>query len=531
MKRADDTGKKQTSRLMALVLLGMLSVCCLSLGSWKRNAAAEQTARADIVTLDEMAAFGALERPPVQFPHDLHTEVMKERKEECTICHPVHDDGRLSLKYERLEDASGQETLDLYHEKCIACHKESADAGAAAGPIACGGCHRREPTYASSRRPFGFDKSLHYRHIKAANEKCEPCHHVYDEATEKLVYVEGEESSCRDCHREEKEENRSAFRVAAHEACIGCHRDPAVELQTDSRGPEQCAGCHDQERQLAIEVVEDPPRLKRDQPDFVLLSVPEEDLEASNWNTVPFSHLEHEKLAESCRVCHHETLKQCSECHALTGSEEGEGVTYQQAMHGVMSDQSCVGCHEKEKSLLACAGCHALMTEADLSERACRICHAGPEPENLDRLRSRFKSMDDFRPPQSAVRLSFASSEMPESVTIGVLSSEYEPAEMPHRKIVEKLSAGVKESKIATHFHGHEDVVCQGCHHHSPIGAKPPRCEHCHSAEFDKTNPLKPGLLAAYHLQCLGCHKVMEIEEPKDCAGCHREKEKINIGS
>jgi hypothetical protein len=516
---------------MVAVLLGTLSVCCFSLGPWKLNGAPEQIARPDIVTVDWVAIFGELERPSVQFPHDLHTEVMEERNEECTICHPVHDDGRLSLKYERLADGSGQEMLDLYHENCIACHEERASTGAAAGPVACGDCHRRRPGYELARQPFGFDKSLHYRHIKATDEKCDACHHLYDEAAEKLVYVEGEESSCRDCHREEKEEKRSAFEVAAHEACIGCHRDPPPGIQTDDVGPQLCAGCHDQERQLAIEVVENPPRLKRKQPDFVLVSVPESDLAASKWKTVPFSHVMHEEMATSCRVCHHETLEQCSECHSLRGSEKGDGVTYQQAMHGMMSDHSCVGCHEEEKSLVACAGCHALMAQEDLPERACRICHAGPDPESVDRLRSRFESLDDFRPPESAVRLSFAPTEIPETVTIGVLSSEYEQAEMPHRKIVETLSARIKESKIATHFHGHEDVVCKGCHHHSPIGEEPPLCEHCHAAEFDETNALKPGLEAAYHLQCLGCHKVMEIEEPKDCAGCHREKEKTSIGS
>jgi hypothetical protein len=516
---------------MAIVLLGMLSSCRFSLDTWNLDGPAEQIARSDLVSMDWVAIFGELERPPVQFPHDLHTQMMKERNEDCTICHLVHDDGHLSSKYERLEDASEEEIRDLYHENCIACHKESASADAADGPVACGDCHRRQPTYASSRQPFGFDKSLHYRHIKASEEKCEACHHLYDEAAEKLVYVKGKESSCRDCHGEEKEENRSAFSVAAHHACIECHRDPPPELRTDSSGPQLCGGCHDQERQLAIQVVENPPRLKREQPDFVLLTVPEADLAASKWRTVPFSHVKHEELVTSCRLCHHQTLDRCNECHSLTGSERGDGVTYQQAMHGMMSDHSCVGCHEEEKTAPACAGCHSLITQGDLPERACNICHAGPEPESLDRLRSQFESMDDFRPLASAVGPGFASSEIPESVTIGVMSGEYEPAVMPHRKIVEALSARIKESRIATHFHGGEDVICQGCHHHSPIGAEPPLCEHCHTAEFDETNPLKPGLQAAFHLQCLGCHKAMQIEEPKDCVGCHREKQEIGIGS
>ena len=78
----------------------------------------------------------------------------------------------------------------------------------------------------------------------------------------------------------------------------------------------------------------------------------------------------------------------------------------------------CVGCHEEEKTAPACAGCHSLITQGDLPERACNICHAGPEPASLDRLRSQFESMDDFRPLASAVGPGFASSEIPESVTM-----------------------------------------------------------------------------------------------------------------
>ncbi|NIV34748.1 MAG: cytochrome C, partial [Anaerolineae bacterium] len=125
--------------------------------------------------------------------------------------HVVQDDGYLSATYKPLVDADAQEVMDLYHENCIGCHQEIADEGAKAGPVACGDCHLRQPAYVSSRQPFGFDNSLHYRHVKAAKEDCKACHHVYDEVAKELVYVEGKESSCRDCHREETEENRSAF--------------------------------------------------------------------------------------------------------------------------------------------------------------------------------------------------------------------------------------------------------------------------------------------------------------------------------
>jgi hypothetical protein len=514
----------RTGQSIPIALLGMVSICCLSSSGCGTSEAAEAITRPDVIALAEMALLEELDRPSVQFPHDLHTDAMTERGEDCTLCHVVQDDGYLFATYKPLVDAGEQEAMDLYHEDCIDCHQEMAGEGAKAGPVACGDCHRRRPTYISYRQPFGLDNSLHYRHVQAVKDECKACHHVYDEAAEKLVYVEGKESSCRDCHRQETEKNRSAFRVAAHQACIGCHREPPPEIQTESLGPQQCGGCHDRERQLAIEVIEELPRLKRNQPDFVLISAAEADLEASKLGTVPFSHVSHEEFTGSCRTCHHETLQRCSECHLLTGSDKADGVMLQRAMHDMMSDHSCVGCHEAEKSTPACAGCHVLMTQADLPERACTICHAGPEPQLLDSVGGRYRSLDDFRPTPAEIALSFAPSEIPETVTIGVISDEYEPSVMPHRKIVETLSARIKESRIATHFHGHEDVVCQGCHHQSPIGEEPPLCENCHGMEFDQANPLKPGLRAAYHLQCLSCHKAMEIEEPKDCAGCHREK-------
>ncbi len=517
----------RTRQSVPIALLGMISICSWSLSGCGVSEAAEEIARPDVISLAEMALLVDLERPSVQFPHDLHTDAMTEREEDCTLCHVVQDDGYLSATYKPLVDADPQEVMDLYHENCIGCHQEIADEGAKAGPVACGDCHLRQPAYVSSRQPFGFDNSLHYRHVKAAKEDCKACHHVYDEVARELVYVEGKESSCRDCHREETEENRSAFQLAAHQACIGCHREPppGIETDPDFPAPQQCAGCHDLERQLEIKRIEDPPRLKRNQPDFVLLSAAQADLEFSKLATVPFSHVDHEKATTSCRTCHHETLEACSQCHTLQGDDKGKGVTLYQAAHGMMTDHSCIGCHDAEKAAPGCAGCHAPMERGRLSEEGCGACHRGPLPQNLDSERARWASLDDFRPSPSDVALSFAPDEVPETVKIGVLVDEYEPAEMPHRKIVDKLSQYIRDSSTATYFHGHEDVVCQGCHHESPVGAKPPLCANCHSVKFDQTKPLQPGLRAAYHLQCIGCHNVMEIKEPKDCVGCHRERQ------
>ena len=508
-------------------MLGILPICSLSLSGCTPEAAADQTtARADLVDIAERAGFEELERSAVLFPHDLHTEVMLDRKEDCDLCHPSNPDGILSASYQRLEELGEDQLIDLYHDNCIGCHQESLDSGKAGGPVACGDCHLRQPLYVSSRQPFGMDKSLHYRHVKAAQEKCEACHHQYDEAKRELVYVEGKESSCRDCHREETEENRSAFKLAAHEACIDCHREPPPEIivEKDAAGPQLCVNCHDLEQQLAIEQIQDPPRLKRGQEDFLLLSVAEADLDASQLRTVPFSHVDHEAATTSCRICHHQTLESCSECHTLQGTEKSQGVNLFRAMHGKMTDHSCVGCHDTEKAALECAGCHDQMEQARLPEEGCELCHQGPLPQMLESQRSRYRSLDDFRPLPAEVALSFALDDIPETVEIGALSNEFEPAKMPHRKIVETLAQHISESRTATFFHGHEDVVCQGCHHQSPVGEKPPLCGSCHVAGSADLELMKPALQGAYHQQCLGCHQSMELQKPEDCSGCHAEK-------
>ena len=183
MKKAEARGTVQVGQWMSIALLGILPICSLSLSGCTPDAAAEQTSRADLVAFVEAVSLDHQERPSIQFPHDLHTEVMKEREEDCALCHPAHPDGRLSFSYERLDERSQEgadstdvrlvntgddEIIDLYHDNCISCHQDTADKGAAAGPLACGDCHRRQPSYLSSRQPFGMDKSLHYRHVKAA---------------------------------------------------------------------------------------------------------------------------------------------------------------------------------------------------------------------------------------------------------------------------------------------------------------------------------------------------------------------------
>jgi len=494
----------------------------------------EPAPRADLVTIDGMRHFGKLEREPVQFPHDAHTEALASQNKDCSACHLTMEDGYLSQKFMRLEDTSREDVMNLYHGRCITCHEEqtAGNAQAKSGPVACGDCHRSEPLYRSTRLSFGMDKSLHYRHVEANENKCEACHHIYDEASKKLVYVKGRENSCRDCHRAEKADSVPSFPTVAHWACIGCHMKTGAAHPGEKIGPHVCAGCHDAKHQAAIAVIDNPPRLMRGQPDFALLSVAEAERKSSKLNTVPFSHIGHEQVTETCRVCHHEEMKSCMDCHTLHGSDEGDNVTLQQAMHNINSNHSCIGCHQLQKSAIECAGCHNLMEQGELSDHACPICHAGPPPDKLDQVAKNYTSLDAFRPKPEDVELNFTAEEIPETVRVDGISKRYAPTElpgygpvtMPHRLIVKTLSKYIAGNKIAVYFHGRENVMCEGCHHHGSIGREPALCENCHGQPFDAKQLFKPGLYGAYHRQCLGCHVSMKLQKATNCTFCHKDK-------
>ena len=84
----------------------------------------------------------------------------------------------------------------------------------------------------------------------------------------------------------------------------------------------------------------------------------------------------------------------------------------------------------------------------------------------------------------------------------------------------------LNENKLAGFFHRDPGTLCQGCHHNSPVSRKPPKCGNCHGEPFYPRKLSMPGLKAAYHQQCMGCHREMGLEKPAAtaCAACHQEK-------
>lgn len=85
-----------------------------------------------------------------------------------------------------------------------------------------------------------FDHTLHEEALD--DPGCGACHHVLDEQTQKLVYSEGEESACSECHFEKAEDGLLALREANHASCTACHRK-MIKSKLKS-GPTTCGECH-----------------------------------------------------------------------------------------------------------------------------------------------------------------------------------------------------------------------------------------------------------------------------------------------
>ncbi len=603
-----DKGRSRLRWIACLAVLTLLGVYGTGAEGVGDPGTEPEGKRPDLITIDAMRTFGKLERPAVAFLHDRHTEALAEKGKDCGACHlkekDVQGNERMSIKYQRLADTGKKAVMDVYHDNCIQCHTDMSAKKEKSGPLVCGECHAEKTKVESDRQPFGMDRSLHYRHVKASEEKCEQCHHEYDEKAKQLVYAKGKEGTCRYCHMEQTEENRISMRLASHLDCVNCHLEVREKQKAEARkaeaeesthaevaqeavedakapgGPVTCAGCHALEAQKQIEVVKDIPRMKRGQPDVVFVkrelldpfADPETDSEGPDPNMmkpVPFSHVVHENANDTCRVCHHASLESCVACHTVTGSKDGDFVRLEGAMHQKDSVKSCVGCHKAETKDKACAGCHAFMPEVQLEAagEACANCHMGPTPEakgaavaenaeeadkpaktkkrkkkdseqaeektveSIEEKMARHeldpvaKSILDARTPTLST---YPEEDIPEIVVIKALAKEYEPAELPHRKIVNALMNNIKDNKMAQYFHTDPGTMCQGCHHNSPVSKKPPRCESCHGKPFDTRYPYKPGLMAAYHNQCMGCHDKMEMEKPahNDCTACHKAKKK-----
>ena len=306
--------------------------------------------RADIITFDTMDAFGKLKKPKAVFLHDLHTDALEKKHKDCMTCHKV-ENGRMSPKFMHTKEIGREELTKIYCDNCTKCHSEMIAAGEKAGPVKCDECHRKRPLIKSSRVEMGFDKSLHYRHLKAQKDQCERCHHEYNEKTQKLFYAKGQEGTCRYCHKKKTQTDETikviSMRLASHFACIDCHQKTRAKQMY--AGPVRCSGCHDVREQLKIEKITHVPRLKRGQPDNILIKTGDPKGHIPQMMRVPFDHKAHEEYNDTCRVCHLASLDSCVKCHPLTGSRDKKKITLETIFHKHGHQSSCIGCHESKQ--------------------------------------------------------------------------------------------------------------------------------------------------------------------------------------
>ncbi len=99
-----------------------------------------------------------------------------------------------------------------------------------------------EDVFGKLRRPSViFPHNIHDDTL--ADEDCVICHHEQDEDTGKLIYEEGEEQGCAECHGTHKEGSSPALREAFHGSCTVCHRN-IIKNNNLKAGPTTCGGCH-----------------------------------------------------------------------------------------------------------------------------------------------------------------------------------------------------------------------------------------------------------------------------------------------
>jgi hypothetical protein len=539
-----------------LLVCASISFVCIEARGGGEPTKAPETGRPDRIKIDTLAAFGKLELPPVTFKHDKHTEALLKDKKSCDACHAVKDN-KLCLSYKGTKAAKPTQIKDAYHASCIGCHNEMAKAGKETGPLDgfCRSCHDAKPQVAVARLDAGLDKVTHFRHVDsksiAANpadkNNCGTCHHEFDEKTKKIFYAKGKEESCRVCHGDRPQKGVKSLEMAAHLQCVQCHLDLAKK-GVKEHGPFDCAGCHSPKGQALVakknqEVLaklpdKAVPRLMRGQPDAALITymTKESDKGAkpSLMSPVAFDHKAHEKYNNSCRVCHHAGMQSCDTCHTLGGAQKGKFVTYEQAMHQKISQQSCIGCHAAKQTALSCAGCHNHMDKSSRPDDAtCKLCHM-QMPEGLSALRASLSSTQKSGIAEMMLKNrnmkpgTYPLAEIPDKVVIKDLSDKYEPVELKHRGHMQAIMKGLQGNPLAEYFHRDPGTLCQGCHHNSPPAKEPPGCINCHGKNYRVKEGNRPELLAAMHNQCMSCHRDMKVEKPADtsCIECHKAKQK-----
>lgn len=558
----------KTSCLIITVWLGFFVGCLLPGACCGAMTQRPPAAEKPLILLLPQSPLGKLQRPPVVFNHDLHTSTLRQLgQSDCTVCH-VMEESPAGSPQKRLtvfrfpkvpvDPLNRTAVMRANHNECVSCHRKMASAGKRSGPDIglCGRCHVKTVPFKETKwawKPI-FNYVTHYKHLRniethkvgaefaivkdikidpavtGEGKRCELCHHSVDESTKKLIYKKDTGNACGSCHKAQDEKNVRSLKKVVHAACITCHMKThelikkAGDIRSERKwGPYDCKGCHGEHKVPTREEIQQLPRLVRGQKDVLDLSytlaqgqTQTTPLPTVRMKAVPFNHKLHEPRVEFCSSCHHYSLNKCAECHPLIPDvKKGGGVSYERAYHTATAREACVGCHNTEKNKTTCAGCHSRKA-TQLSQTSCQMCHRGPS----DGKWSESPLISDVIDLQK----------IPEKIKINVLRKEFEPVDLQHIKIIKKLIGISNQNPMAKWFHnGNQRVMCDSCHHHTPPEAENsvPKCISCHGRSFDPAILGRPGILAAYHRQCMECHENMKQKPLSlECTKCHAEKGK-----
>lgn len=262
---------------------------------------------------------------------------------------------------------------------------------------------------------------------------------------------------------------------------------------------------------------------------------------------VAFNHYIHEKwmarAGKDCMVCHHTGDPiACTSCHTVEGKKEGGGVTLEQAMHAVKikkraenTPSSCVNCHDAQLKQRECAGCHTQLVKNVRNDEWCAVCHVITPSMTPEQLRKGIAGTLPYNQNEAlAAETEKARKEAkywspmagPYKVDIDTLAGKYMPVKFNHRHHVSTLMDRIKNNELANAFHTVPATICVTCHHNSPPSKTPPKCVSCHAKTAAPDERGRPGLMAAFHLQCMNCHTDMKVARPRntDCDSCHKPR-------
>ncbi len=522
-------------RLIFIATLICLSLLSIKLLYSKNSSTYEFLYKENIVSIAHVEKFRKLEYGRILFKHKLHVDSMakilnKTPESVCSECHQKNQYGEYSFDFiEDLHKKEAEEIKNLYHAKCLDCHKNLSAQRKKTGPeiLSCRDCHKKENENRQVKYPLvEFDFYLHNKHVTKHKKDCSLCHHSYDLKEDRkelaLFYEPGTEASCYYCHDFSKKRGPELTKIvnvakqkglnlekSFHLLCINCHLES--KNQDKDRGPIVCAECHTG-KYRALEELKEVSRPEVNQPKRAFLSI-----EGAKMKGVSFRHDFHEMNNKNCRICHHETLRACKDCHDLKGKEEGGFVNIATAYHSLSSTISCQGCHGKLKEKVECMSCHYFIPPVKIQiapTEICNKCHTGKRDFISTKIQN-FKNV-------------------PQEVIIKHLEEDFEAVKMPHLRMIQKLNEISNRSNLANYFHGSNDTICRGCHHKSKEEAeaqreKPPLCISCHGSEFSSKDIGKPRLQSAYHGMCIKCHETLKLEKPKKCTDCHERKVKKNV--